>query len=78
VTDITGHPAREGKAYCCVVTGAWSRRVAGWAIDPSQRAGLASSTPGMAADSRSPAAGGIIHGDHGTQFTCRHSPKDAM
>jgi putative transposase len=69
VTDITEHPTREGKVYCCVVLDAWSRRVVGWAIDSSQRADLATSALGMAIDSRGPAAGGIIHGDHGTQFT---------
>jgi transposase InsO family protein len=69
VTDITEDPTREGKVYCCVVLDAWSRRVVGWAIDSSQRADLAANALGMAIDSRSPAAGGIIHGDHGTQFT---------
>jgi putative transposase len=69
VTDITEHPTREGKVYCCVVLDAWSRRVVGWAIDSSQRADLATNALGMAIDSRGPAAGGIIHGDHGTQFT---------
>ncbi len=69
VTGITGHPAREGKVYCCVVLDAWSRRVAGWAIDSTQRADLATNALGMAIDPRGPAAGGIIHGDHGTQFT---------
>jgi putative transposase len=29
VTDITEHPTREGKLYCCVVLDAWSRRVVG-------------------------------------------------
>jgi putative transposase len=29
VTDITEHPTREGKVYCCVVLDAWSRRVVG-------------------------------------------------
>jgi len=66
VTDITEPPTREGKVYCWVVTDAWSRRVAGWAIDSSQRADLAANALGMAIDSRAPAAGGIIHGDHGT------------
>ena len=55
--------------YCCVVLDAWSRRVVGWAIDSRQRADLATNALGMAIDSRAPAAGGIIHGDHGTQFT---------
>jgi putative transposase len=65
VTDITEHPAREGKVYCCVVSGAWSRRVAGPAIDSAQRADLATSALGMAIDYRRPAAGGIIHADRG-------------
>lgn len=71
-TDITEHPTREGKLYCCVVLDAYSRRVVGWAIDSRQRADLATSALGMAIDSRGTAgqvAAGIIHGDHGTQFT---------
>jgi transposase InsO family protein len=32
VTDITEHPAREGKLCCRVVLDAYSRRVVGWAI----------------------------------------------
>lgn len=72
VTDITEHPTREGKLYCCVVLDAYSRRVVGWAIDSRQRADLATSALGMAIDSRGTQGlvpGGIIHGDHGTQFT---------
>jgi putative transposase len=30
VTDITEHPTREGKLYCCVVLDTFSRRVVGW------------------------------------------------
>ena len=33
MTDITEHPTREGKVYCCVVLDAFSRRVVGWSID---------------------------------------------
>jgi putative transposase len=69
VTDITEHPTREGKLYCCVVTGVFSRRVVGWAIDSTQRADLATNALGMAIDSRRPSPGSIIHGDHGSQFT---------
>ncbi|WP_420809029.1 IS3 family transposase [Amycolatopsis suaedae] len=71
-TDITEHLTREGKLYCCVVLDAYSRRGVGWAIDSRQRADLATSALGMAIDSRGIAGqipGGIIHGDHGTQFT---------
>ncbi len=69
VTDITEHPTREGKLYCCVVIDVFSRGVVGWAIDTAQRADLATNALGMAIDSRRPSPGAIIHGDHGTQFT---------
>jgi putative transposase len=72
VTDITEHPTREGKLYCCVDLDAYSRRVVGWAIDSRQRSDLATSALGMAIDSRGnngQIPGAIIHGDHGTQFT---------
>jgi hypothetical protein len=36
VTDITEHPTREGKLYCCVVLDVFSRRVVGWSIDSHQ------------------------------------------
>ena len=36
VIDITEHPTREGKLYCCVVIDVFSRWVVGWAIDSSQ------------------------------------------
>ena len=41
VTDITEHPTREGKLYCCVVIDTFSRRVVGWSIDSRARADLA-------------------------------------
>jgi putative transposase len=72
VTDITEHPTREGKIYCCVVIDTFSRRVVGWAIDSRQRSDLATSALGMAIDSRGDNGqipGAIIHGDHGIQFT---------
>ena len=33
MTDITEHPTREGKLYCCVVLDAWSHKIVGWSID---------------------------------------------
>jgi transposase InsO family protein len=36
LTDITKHPTREGRVYCCVVLDAHSRRVVGWSIDSHQ------------------------------------------
>jgi putative transposase len=69
VTDITEHPTREGKLYCCVVLDAHSRRVVGWSIDSRQTADLVTNALGMAIENRNPAAGAVIHSDHGAQFT---------
>ena len=69
MTDITEHPTREGKLYCCVVLDAYSRRVVGWSIDNQQAASLVISALGMAIQNRKPTAGGVIHSDHGSQFT---------
>ena len=68
ITDITEHPTREGKVYCCVVLDAVSRRVVGWSIDTTQTAALVTNALGMAIESRSPGPGTILHSDHGTQF----------
>ena len=67
VTDITEHPTREGKLYCCVVLDAYSRRVVGWSIDSHQTAALVTNALGMAIENRLPAPGTILHSDHGTQ-----------
>ena len=64
----TEHPTREGKVYCCVVLDVYSRRVVGWSIDASPTAALVTNALGMAIDSRAPAAGTLIHSDHGVQF----------
>lgn len=75
VTDITEHPTREGKVYCCVVLDTYSRRVVGWSIDSSPTAALATNALGMAIDTRLgntkqglQQAGTTIHSDQGVQF----------
>ena len=55
LTDITEHPTREGKLFCCVVLDTFSRLVVGWAIDSTQR--------------RQHRDGLVIHSDRGVQFT---------
>ncbi|MBC7596801.1 MAG: IS3 family transposase [Kineosporiaceae bacterium] len=69
VTDITEHPTREGKVYCCVVLDICSRKIVGWSIDSSQTAALATNALGMAIQARRPPDGAVIHSDHGVQFT---------
>jgi putative transposase len=71
VTDITEHPTREGKVYCCVVLDTYSRRVVGWSIDASPTASLVTNALGMAIDrrlSKTTEPGTIIHSDQGVQF----------
>jgi putative transposase len=65
----TEHPTREGKVYCCAVLHLFSRKVVGWAIDRRYEATLVNDALSMAAETRSPSLGSVIHSDHGTQFT---------
>jgi putative transposase len=67
LTDITEHPTREGKVYCCVVLDAHSRRVVGWSIDNHQASSLVMNALAMAISNRTPPAGTVIHSDHGSQ-----------
>ena len=69
LTDITEHPTREGKLYCCVVLDAFSRRVVGWSIDSTQTTLLVLNALGMATQRREHRDGLVIHSDRGVQFT---------
>ena len=69
VTDITEHPTREGKVYCAAVLDAFSRRIVGWSIDSRQDSTLVVNALDMAIRNRLPEPGGIVHADHGVQFT---------
>ncbi len=67
MTDITEHPTREGKLYCCAVLDAFSRMVVGWSIDSSQTGLLVTNALGMAITRRKPTGEAIIHSDRGAQ-----------
>jgi putative transposase len=70
LTDVTEHPAAEGKLYCAAVMDACSRRVIGWSIGSSQKTGLVIDALGMAILRRRPDGNStILHSDHGTQYT---------
>jgi Transposase and inactivated derivatives len=69
VTDITEHPTREGKLYCCCVLDTFSRRIVGWSIDSSPDTRLVINALDMALKNRDPTPGGVVHADHGAQFT---------
>jgi putative transposase len=69
LTDITEHPTREGKVYCCVVLDLFSRKVVGWAIDRRCESTLVNDALSMAGATRATSQTTVIHSDHGTQFT---------
>jgi putative transposase len=69
MTDITEHPTREGKVYCCIVLDAFSRMIVGWSIDSSQTTVLVTNALGMATGRRGSQDGLVIHSDRGVQFT---------
>jgi transposase InsO family protein len=67
LTDITEHPTREGKVYCCAVLDAYSRKVVGWAIDRRCETALVNDAVLMASESRTTSPSSVIHSDHGSQ-----------
>jgi hypothetical protein len=62
-------PTRGGWLYCAAVLDAYSRRYVGWSIDSRQDSKLVVNALDMAIRNRRPEPGGIVHADHGTQFT---------
>ncbi len=48
---------------------AFSRRIVGWSIDSRHDSKLVVNALDMAIRSRLPGPGGIVHADHGVQFT---------
>lgn len=69
ITDITEHPTQEGKLYCAAVMDAYSRKIVGWSIAGHMRTELVTDALGMAIVRRRPEPGGIVHSDHGSQYT---------
>ena len=55
--------------HCTAVLDAYSRRIVGWSIDSRQDSTLVVNALDMAIRNRRPEPGGIVHADHGTQFT---------
>lgn len=67
-TDITEHPTRTGKVYCCAVLDVFSRSVVGWSIADHMRSDLVVDALQMATWRRRP-EGTIVHSDRGSQYT---------
>ena len=70
VSDITEHPAEEGKVYCAAVMDVYSRRIIGHSIDLRQETRLVVDAMTMAVVRRDPRDDEtILHSDHGCQYT---------
>lgn len=71
LTDITEHPTREGKLYCCAIKDVFSNRIVGYAIDDRMTAELATTALRTAIARRHPIGVVIVHSDRGSQFRSR-------
>jgi putative transposase len=69
VADITYLPSWEGWMYLAFVLDAYSRKVVGWSMSNSLRAGIVIDALNMALWRRDPAPGLVHHSDHGSQYT---------
>ncbi|MHA0290083.1 IS3 family transposase (plasmid) [Mycobacterium sp. C3-094] len=68
-TDITEHPARDGKVYCCAILDCFSRMIVARTFSTTPDTALVNNAVNMAADSRNRSGPTILHADHGSQFT---------
>ena len=68
VTDITYIPTDEGWLFLAGIVDLYSRRVVGWAMQPSMHRSLVLKALSMAVTDRQPPAGLIHHSDRGSQY----------
>jgi transposase InsO family protein len=66
--DITYVPTREGWLYLAVILDLASRRIVGWAMQPTLAHSLTSAALHMALQHRRPAPGVLHHSDRGVQY----------
>ena len=69
LTDITEHPTRDGKLYCCVVLDFFTRSAVGWAMGRRATSDMVNAALIMAYERREGDERTVIHSDHGAQFT---------
>jgi transposase InsO family protein len=69
--DVTYIPTREGWLYLAIVLNLGSRRVVGWAMQPTLEERIVCDALGMALQHRRPAAGLLHHADRGSHYAGR-------
>jgi len=70
VSDLTYLATDEGWLYLATVMDLYSRRIVGWAMQPTLERSLTLSALEMAVAQRQPAPGLIHHSDRGVQYAC--------
>jgi transposase InsO family protein len=68
VTDITYIPTGEGWLFLAAIVDLYSRKVVGWAMQPTMQRSLVLNALTMAVTDRQPSAGLIHHSDRGSQY----------
>jgi putative transposase len=68
-TEITEHPARDGKVYCCAILDCFSRMIVARTFSTTPDTALVNSAVNMAVANRNRCGSTVIHADHGLQFT---------
>jgi putative transposase len=68
-TDITEHPARDGKVYCCAILDAFSKMIVARTFSTIADTALVNNAVNMAVRERTRYGTTILHADHCTQFT---------
>jgi transposase InsO family protein len=68
-TDISEHPARDGKVHCCAILDCFSKMIAARTFSTIADTGLVNNAVNMAVASRTRYGATTLHADHGSPFT---------
>jgi len=68
-TDITEHPARDGKVYCCAILDGFSKKIVARTFSTTPDTALVNNAVNMAVRERERRGETVVHADHGSQFT---------
>lgn len=68
-TDITEHPARDGKVYCCAILDCFSKMIVARTFSTIADTALVNNAVDMAVRERNLQSTTVLHADHGPQFT---------
>lgn len=68
-TDITEHPARDGKVLCCAILDRFSKMIVARTLSTNADSALVNNAVNMAVRTRNRYGAAILNADHDSQFT---------